>query len=241
MVSFFGLVLLAGCCPATPREDTTPAAAATPGEAGAPVPEGDTTGQPAGAPAAADPPPAPPPAAGAQGEAAPAPPAPAPPPAAAPPAAGAQGGAQRRAAAQLQRVRGKAGAAGEASFEQDGTQVVLRISARGLPPGAHGVAIHEKGDCSDRGRKVGRHLDPTGVAHGPRESGTRHAGDFGNLEVAADGTGTLEIRTDSITLEEGPAGVVGRALTISESGDDGKSQPAGGAGKPLLCGVIAAQ
>lgn len=99
----------------------------------------------------------------------------------------------------------------------------------------HALIVHEYGDCSQNGTRVGKHLDPTGAKHGPPSSSERHAGDFGNVMADAVGNGTFVISTDSITLEVGRAdSVVGRAVVIHTKPDDkkGKDSPA------LACGVI---
>ncbi len=106
-------------------------------------------------------------------------------------------------------------------------------------PGTHGLHIHEKGDCSDpEAKNAGGHFNPGGMPHaGPKEM-KRHAGDLGNIEIKADGTGDLDITSDLLTVKPGPNSVVGRAVVFHEKADDLTTQPTGNAGGPLGCGVI---
>lgn len=72
---------------------------------------------------------------------------------------------------------------------------------------------------------------------------TLHAGDFGNLSVGAEGSGSLEVTTSRFTLSEGPRSVVdsdGSAIVIHQNPDDLESQPSGASGARIACGVIAA-
>jgi Cu-Zn family superoxide dismutase len=101
--------------------------------------------------------------------------------------------------------------------------------------GVHAFYVHENGDCSNKGKKVGKHLDPTKQKHGPPSSSTRHAGDFGNLNADESGNATFEMMTDSITLESDRAdSVLGRAIVVYAKKDNKKGNP----GAPLACGVI---
>jgi Cu-Zn family superoxide dismutase len=130
---------------------------------------------------------------------------------------------------------------GTATFTQEGDQVAVRIEAKNLTPGKHGVHVHEKGDCSaPDATSAGPHFNPAGAPHGAPGTEHRHPGDFGNMEVGADGTGTLTLTVGDLTIGEGPNAVVGRAIVIHADPDDLTSQPAGNAGARVGCGVIQA-
>ncbi|MCS6915592.1 MAG: superoxide dismutase family protein [Myxococcales bacterium] len=160
-------------------------------------------------------------------------PAPSPGPAPAPPSA-----AGRSAAAD---IRSSTGLSGRATFVEKAGRVHVRIEVRTAPPGPHGVHIHEKGDCSDAGfLKAGGHFNPGNTPHGGPGTTVRHAGDFGNITVQADGTGVLELETDQITLDSGPQSVIGRAIIVHERADDLTTQPTGNSGSRIGCGVISA-
>lgn len=128
---------------------------------------------------------------------------------------------------------------GWATFTEvaDGVKVVVHVEK--APPGAHGLHIHENGDCSDpEGKSAGGHFNPTGMEHAGPLDEKHHAGDLGNIEVKADGTGTLEITSRMLTVKAGPNSVVGRSVIFHEKADDLKTQPTGNAGGRLACGAI---
>lgn len=118
----------------------------------------------------------------------------------------------------------------------------LKVSARfeGVPPGKHGFHIHEKGDCSDAGQAAGGHFNPDGSPHGELAQhgfAGAHAGDLGNVEIAADGKGTRELEAPELNLREGKYNVSGRAIILHDKEDD-FGQPTGNSGGRIACGVI---
>ena len=126
---------------------------------------------------------------------------------------------------------------GTITFErgEDG-MITINGQFTGLQPGAlHAVYIHENGDCGNKAKAVGAHLNPTKAKHGPPESSERHAGDFGNLTVDDSGAAIFAMTTDSITIEADRAdSILQRAIVIHSKKDDKK----GVAGAALACGVI---
>ena len=139
-------------------------------------------------------------------------------------------------------LESKSGSAvnGTATFTELPTGGVrMRVHIEHASPGTHGLHIHEKGDCSDpEAKNAGGHFNPGGMPHaGPKET-KRHAGDFGNIEIKADGTGDLDITSDMLTVKPGPNSVVGRGVVFHEKADDLTTQPTGNAGGRFACGVI---
>lgn len=203
------LLIALGCGGASDssRESTTPAAEeAAPAEAAAPV---ETTPAPA---AAAETTPA-------SDEAA---------PAAAPMAT------EEVAKAELKMVSGDK-ALGTLTFQKKDSSIVIEGQFTGQKKGQYALYIHDKGDCSDKGRKVGGHLNPTKAKHGPPASAQRHAGDFGDLTFDKDGNATFSMTTDSVTLEPGGAdSVLGRAVVLHAK----KDSKSGSAGSAIACGVV---
>jgi Cu-Zn family superoxide dismutase len=77
------------------------------------------------------------------------------------------------------------------------------------------------------------------LPHALPPAAERHLGDLGNIDVAADGTGSTEIVVKGATLKEGePTSFLGRAIIVHAKQDDG-GQPVGNAGGRIGCGVIA--
>lgn len=118
----------------------------------------------------------------------------------------------------------------------------LKISAsfQNVSPGKHGFHIHENGACGEAGKAAGGHFNPMSVSHGLlAKDGFEHAhaGDFGNVEVAADGTGKFETVLKGLTLQGGDHPVAGKAFILHEKEDD-FSQPTGNAGGRIGCGQI---
>lgn len=120
-------------------------------------------------------------------------------------------------------------------------QVVADIS--GLDkPGLYALHVHAKGECATdpAGKQpfasAGGDFNPTGAAHACPDAAKHHAGDLGNVEVKADGTGHLELTTGALALT-GAGSVVDKAVILHARTDDCASQPDGNAGAPLACGV----
>src|SRR5690606_37465153 len=79
---------------------------------------------------------------------------------------------------------------GTATLTDAPTGVLIRLEAKGLPPGWHGLHFHEKGDCSKSDfTSAGGHVhDKPTMVHGLLNPDANEAGDLPNLYVAADGT-----------------------------------------------------
>jgi Cu-Zn family superoxide dismutase len=128
---------------------------------------------------------------------------------------------------------------GQGTFTEKGGKVEVVITAKSLTPGKHGVHVHEKGDCSaSDASSAGPHFAPGGGQHAGPTDPKRHAGDLGNLEAGADGSATLTITTDALTVGSGDHSVVDRALIIHGDPDDLTTQPSGNSGGRVACGVI---
>jgi len=124
--------------------------------------------------------------------------------------------------------------------------VLIRIQARGLAPGWHGLHLHEKGDCSkadfsSAGPHV--HTKPT-LVHGLLNPDANEAGDLPNLYAAADGSAHAELFSTYVSLGATASRATltdkdGSSLVIHAQPDDHKTQPIGGSGARIACGVIA--
>jgi Cu-Zn family superoxide dismutase len=123
--------------------------------------------------------------------------------------------------------------------------VILRVEATGLTPGWHGMHFHEKGACSDaKFASAGAHVHAaTPVTHGFLNANANDAGDLPNIHAGQDGSATAEFYSTlvSMTGEGGRPALLdadGAALVIHANPDDYSTQPIGGAGDRVACGVI---
>lgn len=129
---------------------------------------------------------------------------------------------------------------GEVSLEEKGEGLEIEVKVVNVPLGKHGFHIHENGSCDDMGKAAGGHFNPDSVMHGlvARDGFVHaHAGDFGNIEVGEDGTGSLKFFVPGLTLTGLKYNVTGKAVILHEKEDD-FGQPTGNAGGRIGCGII---
>ena len=133
---------------------------------------------------------------------------------------------------------------GEIKFTQVGSRVRIEGEVTGLAPGAKGLHIHEKGDCSAAdAASAGGHFDPRdpknwSTRHGGPHTAERHAGDLGNIEFDQNGKAVVDMMVGGLAVDRGPIGIIGRAVVVHFQADDLKTDPTGGAGARAACGVI---
>jgi Cu-Zn family superoxide dismutase len=141
------------------------------------------------------------------------------------------------------------GVSGKADFVEramgTGKMVDITITVTGLKPGMHGVHLHAIGKCEPDFTAAGGHFDPGPAGNmDPDANHPFHMGDVPNLEVAANGSGTMKISTSRVTLSEGPLSLFdadGSALIIHGNPDQGitGAPKSGVSGGPrVACGVI---
>jgi len=126
-----------------------------------------------------------------------------------------------------------------------GTVVEFTLQAKGLKPGRHGVHLHAVGKCDPDFAAAGGHFDPGPAGNtDPDANHPFHMGDIPNLEVGADGSGTLKGVTTRVTLSPGPLSLFdddGTAVIIHGNEDQGTTgaPKSGVSGGPrVACGVI---
>ncbi len=133
--------------------------------------------------------------------------------------------------------------AGQATVTEADGALHVTFAATGLPEGTHAVHIHTTGACAAPDfASAGGHWNPTDAHHGINnpESPKPHLGDLPNMDVAADGTGSLDFDVVGGTMA-GLLDADGAALVVHADPDDLKSDPSGNAGGRIACGVFAAQ
>jgi Cu-Zn family superoxide dismutase len=146
------------------------------------------------------------------------------------------------ARAVLQPAAPTPGFSGTVTFTQVGSDMHVVADVAGVTPaGKHGIHLHETGQCDhdQHFTSAGGHFNPTGAPHACPDAASHHAGDFGNIDIQADGTGHLDITTPMLSLS-GANTVIGRAVILHAGTDDCTSQPAGNSGARQACGVVSA-
>ncbi len=136
--------------------------------------------------------------------------------------------------------RSKTKATGTVDFGRAQDGVLVRIQLRNVKPGLHALHVHANGNCAAAdASSAGDHFNPTGRHHGAPSDIDRHVGDFGNIEVGANGEANAEMRFANVTGFDWKD-FVGRSVVLHAGADDLKSQPAGNSGARIACGVIRA-
>ncbi|MGM9636420.1 MAG: superoxide dismutase family protein [Eubacteriales bacterium] len=124
---------------------------------------------------------------------------------------------------------------GTVRFRQMRMGVLVTAEIHNLPTddGFFGFHIHEGDQCTDDSENpfesAGGHYNPQNREH------PYHAGDLPPL-LNADGYAYLSVLTDRFTVQE----IVGRTVVVHLDRDDFTTQPSGGSGVRIGCGVIEA-
>lgn len=132
---------------------------------------------------------------------------------------------------------------GEARLFETEKGVTIHLQAQDLEPGTKAIHIHEVGKCDPPDfQSAGGHFNPYQKEHGFHNPKGYHAGDLPNIEVAADGTVHVEIKTADVTLTPGKKNSIldedGSALIIHAGADDYVTDPAGNSGDRIVCGAL---
>lgn len=135
---------------------------------------------------------------------------------------------------------------GSAHLREGPSGVLMRLEMKGLTPGWHGIHLHETGACSDdKFQSAGSHINhaPDKKPHGLLNPDGPDFGDLPNVHADEDGVVNAEVFTSLVSLD-GAGGRPalrdenGSALVVHAKVDDHASQPIGGAGDRVACGVI---
>lgn len=133
---------------------------------------------------------------------------------------------------------------GRAFFYEGPRGMLMRIEVGGLTPGWHGVHIHEKGVCTAPDfASAGAHLNPGRKSHGLLHAQGAEAGDLPSFFADASGVARTSLFSDLISAKGsgGRAALLdadGSAVVVHAGPDDQSTQPTGGSGARVVCGVI---
>ena len=132
---------------------------------------------------------------------------------------------------------------GSVTIAEDPAGLTINVSARGLPAGAHGIHLHEKGLCEGpKFASAGAHWNPAAKQHGRDNPAGAHLGDLANLEVGAGGSASVSIPIEGVMMASGAnmlADADGTAIVIHAKADDYKTDPSGDSGDRVACAVLA--
>lgn len=132
--------------------------------------------------------------------------------------------------------------AGTLSARGTPSGVLLTIKLQGLSPGPHALRFHEKGVCEGDYAGAGGIYNPLGAKHGLLNDEGPMAGDLPNIYAGTDGVAEAELmspfvhlgKDDEVTLLDED----GSAVLVFEKPDDHRSDPDGGSGLAIACGVL---
>lgn len=148
------------------------------------------------------------------------------------------------AVAQVVDASGKA--VGGVYFYEGEQGLLMRIEVSGLTPGWHGIHLHETGVCAGpKFTSAGAHINPSKTPHGLLHPQGGDNGDLPSIYAEANGIARVSLFTDSVSLN-GKGGrpalldADGSAIVIHANPDDQRTQPLGGSGDRVACGVIKA-
>ena len=151
---------------------------------------------------------------------------------------------QAHASIFLVNAQGIGAEVGNMSFSDTDKGLRIETSLADLPPGLHGMHIHEKGECgsmSSDGRQgaalsAGSHYDPKTTKRHEGPQGMGHAGDLPVLFVNAEGNTSQTLYAPRLQVAE----IIGRSVIIHANNDNfsDEPKPLGGSGARIACGAI---
>ena len=133
---------------------------------------------------------------------------------------------------------------GAAKLWQGPQGVLIYVELTGLSPGKHAIHLHSVGACEPDFTASKGHINTGGAMHGLLNPEGPDSGDLPNIYASEAGTVRAELYTTAVHVSgtSGDSAALmdedGAALVIHAMGDDHATQPIGGAGGRVGCGVI---
>ncbi|MBC7789116.1 MAG: superoxide dismutase family protein [Anaerolineae bacterium] len=118
---------------------------------------------------------------------------------------------------------------------------LLTADLANLPSGTHAVHIHSVGKCESNFESAGEHFNPGGKSHGYKNPNGQHAGDLPNIHTTSGGNVRIDLLVDDLEMQSGDQALFGgdgSSIVIHSFADDYATDPAGGSGARIACGVI---
>lgn len=127
-------------------------------------------------------------------------------------------------------------------FEETPNGVLVYVEVSGISPGGHGIHLHAVGSCNPDFKAAGGHINHNLAKHGLKNPEGPDNGDLPNLYAASDGSARAEFFTTRVSVSGNAMPALldedGSAVIIHENPDDHMTQPIGGAGGRIGCGII---
>jgi len=130
---------------------------------------------------------------------------------------------------------------GSASLASLSDKVTITLTGSGLEPGEKAFHLHTTGACDAPDFKSAQgHLNPFSKRHGAKSEGGKHLGDLPNIDVGEDGSFQTDFTLDETLseIEQHLFDEDGTAVMIHEGADDYETDPTGGAGGRVACGIL---
>ena len=118
---------------------------------------------------------------------------------------------------------------------------LLTADLSNLPAGTHAMHIHSVGKCESDFESAGEHYNPGSKSHGYKNPGGRHAGDLPNIHIRSEGNARIDLLVGDLQMRAGDEelfGGNGSSIVIHAFADDYATDPAGGSGGRIACGVL---
>ena len=129
---------------------------------------------------------------------------------------------------------------GTVTFTDTPAGLLVIGTIAGLGIGAHGAHLHAVGRCEPPFASAGPHFNPAAAKHGFRNPAGHHAGDLPNVVTPPAGAYGFQFIAADVTLagKDGLLDGDGASIVFHSGADDYLTDPSGGSGGRLACGVI---